>query len=193
MRVVAAAPAYLQTAGGPRTPADLRAHSLIVGPAARTQEAWTFHKDRSTTSVRPEGYLVINGNEAVVASVIAGLGIVSSGLLAFRNELERGTLVRVLPEWQMGSADVHVILPAGRRPSFQALGPGVRTIHGDGVSGPVGGHERMRKGTNHVRYGPGPDRAPAAPIEAAPRRRCETLLPPPSASVPAHRTPPATP
>jgi DNA-binding transcriptional LysR family regulator len=122
-RVIVASPAYLRSAGTPRKPAELRSHALIVGPAARTQEAWTFSKDGHTATVRAEGRFVINGNEAVIAAAVAGLGIASSGLLAFRHELEHGTLVRVLPDWQMGSADVHVVLPAGRsaKPSARAF------------------------------------------------------------------------
>jgi DNA-binding transcriptional LysR family regulator len=122
-RVLVAAPAYLQTAGTPRKPNDLRSHSLIVGPAGRAPEAWTFHKDGSTTSVRVEGHLIIGGNEAVIAAAVAGLGIASAGQLGCRSELEHGTLVRLLPDWQMSSAHVHVILPAGRssKPSARAF------------------------------------------------------------------------
>jgi DNA-binding transcriptional LysR family regulator len=122
-RVLVAAPAYLQTAGTPRKPNDLRSHSLIVGPAGRAPEAWTFHKDGSTTSVRVEGHLIIGGNEAVIAAAVVGLGIASAGQLGCRSELEHGTLVRLLPDWQMSSAHVHVILPAGRssKPSARAF------------------------------------------------------------------------
>lgn len=122
-RVVVASPAYLQKAGTPHKPNDLRSHSLIVGPAGRAPEAWTFYQDGRATSIRPEGHFVINGNEAVIAAAVAGLGIASAGLLGFRSELERGTLVRLLPEYRMGSVDIHVILPAGRnsKPSARAF------------------------------------------------------------------------
>jgi DNA-binding transcriptional LysR family regulator len=38
-------------------------------------------------------------------------------------ELQGGRLVRVLPDWNMGSADIHVVLPAGRaaKPSARAF------------------------------------------------------------------------
>jgi DNA-binding transcriptional LysR family regulator len=122
-RVVVASPAYLQTAGTPHKPNDLRSHSLIVGPAGRAPEAWTFYQGGSATSIRPQGHFVINGNEAVIAAAVAGLGIASAGLLGLRSELERGTLVRLLPEYRMGSVDIHVILPAGRssKPSVRAF------------------------------------------------------------------------
>jgi DNA-binding transcriptional LysR family regulator len=122
-RVLVASPDYLKRAGTPRKPADLQSHALIVGLAARTQEAWTFRKSGRTTSVRVEGQLMVDGNDAVIASAVAGLGIASSGRLGFRDDLERGTLVQVLSQWQMGSADIHVILPGGRaaKPSARAF------------------------------------------------------------------------
>jgi len=122
-RVVVASPDYLQTAGVPNEPSDLRSHALIVGPSARTLDAWKFARDGKSLSIRTDGHLVINGNEAVIAAAVVGLGIASSGMLAFRSELERGTLVRVLPDWQMGSAEINAILPAGRnsKPSARAF------------------------------------------------------------------------
>ncbi|MGF6572387.1 DNA-binding transcriptional LysR family regulator [Paraburkholderia sp. GAS333] len=57
---------------------------------------------------------MIDDNDAVISSAVAGLGIASSGRPGFRGELDSGALVQVLPQWQMGSADIHVILPGGR-------------------------------------------------------------------------------
>ena len=39
------------------------------------------------------------------------------------SELESGQLVRVLPDWEMGSADINIVLPAGRaaKPSARAF------------------------------------------------------------------------
>jgi DNA-binding transcriptional LysR family regulator len=45
------------------------------------------------------------------------------GHLACRAELESGALVRVLPDWEMGHADVKAILTAGRgaKPAARAF------------------------------------------------------------------------
>jgi len=39
------------------------------------------------------------------------------------NELEAGQLVRVLPDWKMGSPDINIVNPAGRaaKPSARAF------------------------------------------------------------------------
>ena len=122
-RVLAAAPAYLERAGTPKSPTDLPQHAIIVGPAGRGMEAWAFTKDGKTTSVRVEGRLLLNGGEGATAAAVAGLGIISAGELGMLKELQAGQLTRVLPDWQMGSADINVVLPAGRaaKPSARAF------------------------------------------------------------------------
>jgi DNA-binding transcriptional LysR family regulator len=122
-RVLAASPAYLARAGTPKSPAELPEHSIIVGPAGRGMEGWALTKDGKTTSVRVEGTLLLNGGEGATAAAVAGLGIISAGELGMLKELQSGSLVRVLPEWKMGSADINVVLPAGRaaKPSARAF------------------------------------------------------------------------
>jgi DNA-binding transcriptional LysR family regulator len=122
-RTLAASPDYLAKAGIPRTPSALSGFSIIVGPAGRGMEGWIFRKDGKTISVRVDGRFILNGGEGATAAAVAGLGIVSSGALGMLRELQSGLLVRVLPDWEMGSADVHVVLPAGRaaKPSARAF------------------------------------------------------------------------
>jgi DNA-binding transcriptional LysR family regulator len=127
-RTLAASPDYLARAGTPLTPSDLTRFSIIVGPAGRGTEGWVFSKNGKTTSVRVDGRFILNGGEGATAAAVAGLGIVSSGALGMLKELESGLLVRVLPDWEMGSADVHVVLPAGRaaKPSARAFAAFIR-------------------------------------------------------------------
>ena len=122
-RVLAASPAYLARGGTPLAPSDLSHHSIIVGPAGRGMEGWAFKKDGKATSVRVEGRFVLNGAEGATAAAVAGLGIVSAGALGMLKELESGQLVRVLPDWEMGTAEINVVLPAGRaaKPSARAF------------------------------------------------------------------------
>src|SRR5216683_5036775 len=111
-RVLVASPAYLRRAGRPKAPADLSSHAMVVGPMG--SDRWTFEKDGRQVSLRLEGRVVVSANEGAVAAAVAGLGIASTGIIASRKELANRTLVRVLPDWQMGSVDVHAVFPAGR-------------------------------------------------------------------------------
>jgi DNA-binding transcriptional LysR family regulator len=122
-RILVASPAYLRVAGTPKTPADLAAHALIVGPASLGSDGWAFEKDGKATAVRVVGRVTVNAIEAATAAAVAGLGITSMGHLACRAELESGALVRLLPDWTMGHADVKAILTAGRgaKPAARAF------------------------------------------------------------------------
>jgi len=122
-RVLVASPSYLARAPAPRSPSDLAHHTIIVGPAARGSDAWTFTRRSQTSTVRVEGRFILDGGEPATAAAVAGLGILSGGDLGMLAELESGELVRVLPGWDMGSVDISVILPAGRaaKPSAKAF------------------------------------------------------------------------
>jgi DNA-binding transcriptional LysR family regulator len=113
-RVLVASPMYLARAGTPLTPSDLIKHVLIVGPAGRTSEGWSFRKSGKSTSVRVHGRFIIDATEAATAAAVAGLGIISTGERSVRSELQSGSLVRLLSDWVIGSSDISVILPAGR-------------------------------------------------------------------------------
>lgn len=122
-RVLVASPGYLQRAGVPATPAELPSHSIIVGPAASGPIGWTFRRDGRETSVRLEGRLIVNVNEAATAAAAAGLGIASTGTWGCRKELASGELIRLLPEWEMEPVEVNALFAAGRaaKPSARAF------------------------------------------------------------------------
>ena len=140
-RVLVASPAYISQAGAPSVPTDLARHTLIVGPAGRSIEAWSLHRGDKTTSVRIQGRFVIDSTEAATTAAIAGLGIFSTGQQGVLAELHSGALIRVLPEWELGSSDINVILPAGRAAKASArafadfIATQVRELEADFPSG----------------------------------------------------------
>ncbi len=102
-------------------PADLAAHAIIVGPQGVGD--WTFRKGGTTASVRLEGRLRITVLQGAYLAAVEGMGIVLTTLPAFRREFESGALVQVLPEWDLGSVDVHAVFTSGRaaKPSARAI------------------------------------------------------------------------
>lgn len=121
-RVIAASPAYLAGAGTPQTPSDLARHSIIAGPG-RLAAPWKFTRDGKTQSVRVDGQLSVSVNEVSTAAAVAGIGIASMSLGACLKELGDGTLVRVLPDWDMGAIELHAVFAAGRaaKPAARAF------------------------------------------------------------------------
>jgi DNA-binding transcriptional LysR family regulator len=120
-RALVAAPSYLSAAPTLNAPADLAAHAIIIGP--RGVGDWVFSKEGTTASVRLEGRLRINDLQGVYLAAVEGMGIVLTTLSAFRREFATGALVQVLPEWDLGSVDVHAVFTNGRaaKPSARAI------------------------------------------------------------------------
>lgn len=113
-RLLAASLAYLERHGIPQMPADLVDHQIIMGPSSSGKAGWQFERDGKVQSVRVESQLMITVNEATTVAALAGLGIVSTALWGCKADLESGALVRVLPEWSLGSVEVHALLAGGR-------------------------------------------------------------------------------
>jgi DNA-binding transcriptional LysR family regulator len=112
-RVLAASPAYLAQAGTPQTPSDLATHIAIIGPMSGASD-WSFRKNGHVTSVHMNSKLMITIHEGSIAAAVAGLGIIPTSLVGCRRELADGTLVRVLPEWDMGPIESHAVVAGGR-------------------------------------------------------------------------------
>src|SRR5258708_2107569 len=121
-RVLAASRAYLDKAGPPLAPADLAQHAIILGPASLGGH-WSFRKGDTATSFQVEGKLTIRASLGAIAAAVEGLGIVMAPLGACRRELERGELVRLLPEWGPGKVELNPFYPSGRaaKPSARAF------------------------------------------------------------------------
>jgi DNA-binding transcriptional LysR family regulator len=120
-RLLAAAPAYLQGAPALETPADLAAHAVIVGPQGAAD--WSFRKGGTATSMRIEGRLKIPALEGALTAAAGGMGIVLASAAAIRRDLDNGSLVQVLADWDMGLVDLHAVFTAGHaaKPSARAL------------------------------------------------------------------------
>jgi DNA-binding transcriptional LysR family regulator len=121
-RVLAATRAYLDKAGVPATPADLPRHAIILGPGSLGGH-WSFRKDGRVTSFQVEGRFLVRASEGAIAAAVAGLGVVMAPLVACRREIERGELIRLLPEWDAGTVELNAIYASGRaaKPSARAF------------------------------------------------------------------------
>jgi DNA-binding transcriptional LysR family regulator len=60
---------------------------------------------------------------ALTAAAVAGLGLASMASVGCRSEIEKGSLVRVLSDWDMGAIELHAVFPGGRgaKPSARAF------------------------------------------------------------------------
>ena len=111
---VLASPAYLEKQGIPKHPLDLADHRL-VGYGHR-QRAMPLHFQRKgeEATVLPSGPLFTNNGDIVVPLLVAGGGIAVLPDFIAADELASGALVRILTDWSMPQAYLHLLSPPSR-------------------------------------------------------------------------------
>ncbi|MDO7833486.1 LysR family transcriptional regulator [Sphingobium sp. HBC34] len=100
-RVLCAAPQYLARAGAPSSLHDLAGHHLL---AAEGQLPWELDGPEGTVSYTGTSHIRTNSSEVVRELTIGGCGISLRSLWDVAEELERGTLARVLPQYRGSQA-----------------------------------------------------------------------------------------
>ena len=116
---IAAAPSYLERYGTPESPTDLLDHVFVVaGPAAA--KGLTLRKDGTELFVPVQGRIAISSSEVALNAGIAGFGLVAGTLAILQRDFDRGELVRLLPDWDMGSLEAYALFPSGHAPKPSA-------------------------------------------------------------------------
>lgn len=119
--VLCASPAYLARHGMPATPADLLHHRCLHFSHLTDGTAWHFTRDSEgegeACTVRVDAGFTSNNGMVLHGAALQGMGIVySTTFLAWRALLD-GSLVQVLPGWQLPLNFLSALYPASRQPS----------------------------------------------------------------------------
>ncbi len=117
-----AAPSYLQQVGAPAEPEDLLdLHGLLLMSRSGEPKGWTLERGpagangaREQWRGTPAQHTVANSPEALMRMAEAGIGVVTVSDFFARPEVERGSLVRVLPDWCLPPGVCWAVFP-GRR------------------------------------------------------------------------------
>ena len=96
-----AAPAYLNRHGEPRSPHDLVHHEALLfrDPQTGLPFPWEFHRGGKIAEVKVSSRLVLDDPSVAVSACVAGQGVFQSVAMGLAPFLERGELVRILPDW----------------------------------------------------------------------------------------------
>jgi DNA-binding transcriptional LysR family regulator len=109
-----ASPDYLKTHGRPKHPLELSAHVGLGYSYQLTQDIWRFRKKSGeVASVRPAGPLRVNNGDAMLPSLVAGIGVGVLPEFIVRNVLSRKKLEILLPDWLLPAGAVHWVTPPG--------------------------------------------------------------------------------
>jgi DNA-binding transcriptional LysR family regulator len=86
---------------------------LVYASGARVFDEWSFSRDGVTTPLRAPAKLQINDGMALVAAACAGGGVLVIDRLLVGHELADGTLVQLLPDYQLRAGQpVYAVYPA---------------------------------------------------------------------------------
>jgi DNA-binding transcriptional LysR family regulator len=124
-RWLVASQAYLSRMTPPVEPADLAAHvGLVMSAMVGPPELLLRDAAGGESRVRMLSRIAADDAHSLKTAAASGLGIAALPAGLCRTALQDGNLVRVLPDWHAGGAEISMLLPTrrGRAPSVRALG-----------------------------------------------------------------------
>jgi len=122
--VVVGHPALLATLGRPMHPNDISRYPTLAMAMAGERYSWSFReKDGAEISVNHVPRLMTDSFDALRAACVAGVGLAYLPHFVVYQDIQRGELERVLPEFGLGTGVVHVVFPSrrGMVPAVRAL------------------------------------------------------------------------
>ncbi|VVD59679.1 LysR family transcriptional regulator [Pandoraea capi] len=109
--VLCAAPQYLSEHGAPRSLDELTQHTRVrLNAPHYTVEHWLFDGPDGTVKLPiPAGRLRVNTADSLAAALVSGCGVGPVPLLSAVPALRNGSLVRVLPEYELQGTNVYAV------------------------------------------------------------------------------------
>jgi len=111
-RVLVASPDYLERHGTPDAIADLSAHEFLFYTRKQARSDIEFNDGTLFPHARLRGSMTVNSVTALRRLVRQGAGMHLGPRWAFRNDMEAGTIVRVLPDAPLKGFPVNAVYPA---------------------------------------------------------------------------------
>ena len=124
-KVIIGAPAYFARAGIPLTPEDLVNHACLLYryPSTGKLDTWPLRRAAGAPAIDLPVSMVTNTLDPQVCFAEQGLGIACVPEIAVRRQLQQGSLVTVLDEYNQFNMVFHVLWPSSRH-----LSPKIRVF-----------------------------------------------------------------
>jgi DNA-binding transcriptional LysR family regulator len=111
--VCCASPQYLAEHGTPAQPSELAQHATISYSYWASRDEWTFTApDGYTVSVRTHARLHANNGDTCRAAALEHLGVILQPDFLIADDLRRGTLVELMPDFQVLTLGIHAVYPS---------------------------------------------------------------------------------
>ena len=112
--VISAAPSYLEKYGVPQTPDDLDNHRCLHLIDPLFTDSWTFRDEKGEQLIRPREIFRVNVAEAMAQAAEAGLGVCLMPDYVAVGSYQRGSLVRLLPNYRLHEKSIYALYPSRR-------------------------------------------------------------------------------
>jgi DNA-binding transcriptional LysR family regulator len=116
--LICASPDYIARHGAPLAPEDLSRHACIAYTNSASADEWRLFDDAGKIhTVTVSNILQTNNGETACAAALAGLGIILQPTFLIGEDVRRGRLVRLLPDYHAHDIDVLAVYPSRRHVS----------------------------------------------------------------------------
>jgi len=108
-----ATPDYVKKNGAPQSLEDISKHPALM----QGTEIWRVRDGDQVVVLHPQGRFKSDNGQALVAAVLANLGIAMLPDFLIDEHIASGALVTLLPQYPMPEAGLYVVRPPGDHPS----------------------------------------------------------------------------
>jgi DNA-binding transcriptional LysR family regulator len=117
--VTVAAPGYLKRRGRPSKPADLASHVCmqVRNPFTGQPFPWEFQRGRKLIEVPTSGRILLTDPGTILATCLAGVGVAQIKALGIQEQLDRGQLVDLFPDWPDERFPLYALYPSRHLPA----------------------------------------------------------------------------
>lgn len=113
--ILCASPGYVARRGAPAHPSALADHDVVAYSLLSTGDTWSFDgPDGAHAAVRVTPRMRSNSGDTCRAAALGGAGIVLQPEFLVGEDVARGALVALLPQWRVPEFGVHAVYPSRR-------------------------------------------------------------------------------
>jgi DNA-binding transcriptional LysR family regulator len=113
-RILCASPDYLARRGTPQQPEDLTQHDCLAYSYLERPDEWRLIGTDGERVVKVSGPIVTSHRQVLKIAAARGLGIAYGPVVFFRDDLQAGRLVQVLPQFHLPEVAIYAVYPASR-------------------------------------------------------------------------------
>lgn len=108
-RVICAAPAYVERFGRPERPQDLARHNCLRLSTVIRWNDWHLEEPESGGPILLKGNFEANSADGIYHATLAGIGIARLSSYLVGEDIRKGRLLRLLPEYSDEGSDIFAI------------------------------------------------------------------------------------